>query len=110
MTNRITITYSHPIDTGSARADSKPRANFLGHDQRARDFLFGNVRGYRGRNHWVTEPYARKIEALAAAAGIKVSVVKHPRPTPAECKAAAEAFRRWISDGIAVERDHKHTS
>jgi hypothetical protein len=97
MKMTITITYSHPIDAASGRADSKPRANFLGHDDRARDFLFDNVRGYRGPSHpSVTAPYARKIEALATAAGIKVTVVKRRKPTPAYCNAAAEAFRRWV--------------
>jgi hypothetical protein len=97
MSNRITVTYFHPIDVNRVRAHSKPRATFLGHGDRARNFLFDTVRGYRGPKHpFVTEPYARKIEALAAAAGIKVAVVKRPKPTPAYCKTAAEAFRRWV--------------
>jgi hypothetical protein len=100
MTKRITITYSHPIDSRTGRP-GRLRANFLGHDDRARDFLFKNVRRYRGPNHpFVTPPYAQKIEALAAAAGIKVTVVKRPKPTPVECKAAIKAafeniHRRW---------------
>jgi hypothetical protein len=97
MTNRITVTYFHPIDVNRVRAHSKPRATFLGHDERARNFLFDNVRGYRGPKHpFVTEPYAGKIENLARANGFAVKVVKEPKPTPAHCKAAAEAFRRWV--------------
>jgi hypothetical protein len=51
-------------------------------------------------------PYAKKIEDLARAKGLSVTVVQEPKPTPAECKAAVEGFNRWLKTcGIPVEED-----
>ena len=103
----LTVTYSHPIEVYKSGRAGKPRAAFLGHDKRARAFLFENVRGYRGPNHpHVTPPYAKKIEDLARAKGFSVTVVQEPKPTRAECKAAVEGFYRWLqTSGIPVEGD-----
>jgi hypothetical protein len=101
----ITVTYCHPIEVYKSGRPGKPRATFLGHDKRERDFLFKNVRGYRGPKHpFVRPPYAKKIEDLARAKGFSVTVVQEPKPTPSECKAAVERFHRWLQTcGVPVE-------
>jgi hypothetical protein len=95
MTRHITVTLSHFIDANTGRVDSKPRATFLGHDDASFDFLRRNVRGYRGPTHpAVTLPYARKIQRIAAAVGVEVTVKENPKATPAEARAAIEGFRQ----------------
>jgi hypothetical protein len=97
MTHHITATFSHGIDGNTGRVESKPRATFTGHDDVAFEFLHRTVRGYRGPTHpHVTVPYARKIQALAAAAGFKVTVKENPKPTPAEACDTIKTAQRWL--------------
>jgi hypothetical protein len=103
MTHHITITLSHCINGLTGRVDSKPRASFRGHDNTAIGFLRRNVRGWhRGTDHFVTLPYARKIQQRATAVGFEVTVKETPKATPAQAQAALEGWRqqlaRWKSE------------
>jgi hypothetical protein len=96
--SEITATYIHVINASSVESRGVlPRVSFQGHDDKARAFLFKAVRGYMGPKHpLVTHRYARKIENLARANGFTVTVVKEPKPTPAEC----DAIRKRVWDEI----------
>jgi hypothetical protein len=96
--HRITIELFHCVDAGTGRVDNKRRVSLHWHAHRAAfDFLRRTVRGYRGPKHpWISEKYARKVQALATATGFSVEVKEKP-PTPAEGKAIqrkAIAFMR----------------
>jgi hypothetical protein len=86
--HRITIKLFHCIDGSTGRVASKRHAGLHWHDRAAFDFLHQSVRGYRGSSHpLIPERYAKKVQALATAAGFSVAVEEKPKPTPAEGKA-----------------------
>jgi hypothetical protein len=98
MTHHITITLSHCINGNTGHVDSKPKASFRGHDDTAIGFLRRNVRGWhRGTDHFVTLPYARKIQQRATAVGFEVTVKETPRATPAQAQVALKRFRQQLA-------------
>ena len=99
----ITIEKYYPINMGTERADFGRRANFRGRTRKGIDFLFETVRGYRGPRHpTVTEKYALKIERLARAAGLSVSVREHPKPTKAKIARTVELAKAWVASRLEV--------
>jgi hypothetical protein len=98
--HRNTIKLFHCIAGSTGRVASKRHAGLHWHDRVAFDFLHQTVRGYRGPSHpLISERYAKKVQALATAAGFSVAVEEKPKPTPAEGKAI---HRR----AIACMREH----
>jgi hypothetical protein len=100
----ITITLVHCIDGGTGRVESKRHAKLRGHDEAAFAWLQGTVRGYRGPTQAViSEAYARKIHALAVAAGFSVEVKERPKPTAA----AAMAALAFVRAALPITRSNR---
>jgi hypothetical protein len=98
--HRITIELFYCINGATGRVENKRHAGVHWHDRAAFDFLHGTIRGYRGPTHpLISERYARKVQALAAAAGFSVAVKEKPKPRPAE----GRAIHR---EAIARMREH----